>query len=209
MQQLLNDVRAATGNKTNLILLEGINWGSTLNGLPSISGSKKAYAVHTYTQTKTSEWNTDWGNEAANVPVIVDEWSEWATTKPGKCHDGSTSYPPAPSYVQTFFNYLRDSPSTPNPSGHAIGLGAWGLIPGVDITENTNFTPSIISGGSGGIPKYNCAITTGPGSEEQEIQDNKDTNGTAHPDLSSDPVFQGVGQELETYFQQNSGIEGT
>jgi hypothetical protein len=67
MQQLVNDVRAATENNTNLILLEGINWGSTLNGLPSISGSKTDYAVHTYTQTNQSTKNSHFGNEAATV----------------------------------------------------------------------------------------------------------------------------------------------
>jgi hypothetical protein len=122
------------------------------------------------------------------VPVIVDEWSEWATTKPGKCHDGITTQPP-PSYVQTFFKYLLSN----NPSGHAIGLGAWGLIPGADITENKDFTPSVIIGS--GVNQYKCDISQG---EEQKIQDNNDTNGIAYPNLSSDPVFQGAGHELET-----------
>jgi len=81
------------------------------------------------------------------------------------------------------------------------------MIPGVDITENTSFTPSVIIGS--GANRYSCDISQGPNGEEQKIQDNKDTNGIAHPDLSSDPVFQGVGQELETYFQTNSGIKGT
>jgi hypothetical protein len=175
MQELADAVRAAAGN-VNLILVEGPHDGQNLGQLGShlITGSNIAYAAHTYGQTNEGVWNSHFGNMAKTVPVIVDEWSEWdQSSSAGDCS------PLAATYVPQFFSYLRQN---------QIGLGSWGLIPGVLVTNTSTFTPTQITS------TYTCSVST---AESDVVKANRVANGSQPV-----PAAQGVGQLLQNYFKQ-------
>jgi hypothetical protein len=132
--------------------------------------------VHPYNQTTGAQWNSLFGNAAETVPVIADEWSEYANTK-GECHDN------AATFVPQFFSYLQQ---------RQIGLGAWSLIPGVLVLNTTSFTPTQVTA------TYSCAI---PSSQNKIITENAGDNG----DIPV-PEAQGAGQLLQNYFTQQYAL---
>jgi hypothetical protein len=172
MQRLANAVRQAAGD-TNLILIEGPGGGTTLANLSShlIQGVNIAYAVHPYNETKEKQWNYHFGNAANTVPVVADEWSEYADTGRGECKDN------AATFVPQFFSYLRQK---------QIGLGAWGMIPGVLVTNTTSFTPTQIT------PTYSCNVAS---TQVATMATDRNDNGGA-----AVVQAQGVGQLLQNYF---------
>jgi hypothetical protein len=174
MQQLADAVRQLAGD-ANLILIEGPGAATTLADLSSyyIEGTNIAYAVHPYQETTESDWNYHFGNAADKVPVIADEWSEYADKGRGECKEN------AATFVPEFFKYLRQK---------QIGLGAWALIPGVLVTNVTSFTPTQITA------TYSCNVAS---TQAATMKKDKDNNGGPAVDQA-----QGVGQLLQNYFVQ-------
>jgi hypothetical protein len=168
MQQLVDSVRAEAAH--NLILVEGPHFAQTLEGLPGheITGANVAYAVHPYGQHSPAVWNTTFGTAAQTHPVIIDEWGEWSA---GACS------PSAATYVPEFFAYLRQ---------RQIGLGAWALVPGVLVTNTTDFTPTRITA------SYTCSP---PPSERRIVIENERDNGSLPV-----PGAEGAGQLIQDYF---------
>jgi hypothetical protein len=171
MQQMVTAIRSAAGNR-NLILVEGPHYGQTLSAVASnrISGANVAYAVHPYAQKSVAVWNSRFGQAASTVPVLADEWSTSDLSKRGSC-----GLSPA-MWVPQFFSYLRQ---------RHIGLGAWGLLPGVLVTNTSSFTPTTLTG------SYSCLH----GPDSKVVSHNAADNG-------SSPVTQtqGVGQLVQAYF---------
>lgn len=173
MQQLTSAVRAAAGD-TNLILAEGPLAAQTLSEVGShrIAGANVAYAVHPYGQRSAAAWNRHFGQVAATLPVVADEWSVSPFSRNRPC-----GVSPA-RWVPELFAYLRR---------RQIGLGAWGLVPGVLVTSTSTFTPTRITG--------TFACLHGPAA------------GTALANAARNggraiPQAQGVGQLVQQYFLQ-------
>ncbi len=125
MQSLVNTVRA-TG-ATNIVLAEGIDLAETLEGLIPLSGGNIAYAVHPYftRTTQPVDWQTNWGDQAGEYPIVADEWGEWASQS-DECNFN------APVLVPQFLDYLRSK---------NIGLIAWALRPpGVLVVDPPNYS---------------------------------------------------------------------
>ncbi len=133
MQALVDDVREVAGT-ANLILVEGPEEDRTLDQVQNhlIEGPNVAYAVHPYNETTETEWNERFGDASNSVPVLADEWVEQADEST-RCTTSSASF------IPRFFSYLRRKD---------IGLGAWGLIPGVLVTNTRTFTPTQMRSGS-------------------------------------------------------------
>lgn len=171
MQQLVSAVRDAVGNR-NLILAEGPRGAQTLSGVPSdrITGANVAYAVHPYAQKSAAVWNSSFGQAASAVPVLADEWSTSSLPRHGSCA------PSPATWVPRFFSYLRQ---------RQIGLGAWGLLPGVLVTNTSTFTPTTLTG------SFRCV----QGPQAKIVANNASRNGDR-------PVSgtQGVGELVRAYF---------
>ena len=77
MQSLITRLRAAGAQ--NVFVLDGLNLGKTLNGLPAVSDplNRLVYAVHPYQQGSSdeSQWDAEFGIPSTRVPVWADEWS--------------------------------------------------------------------------------------------------------------------------------------
>ena len=77
MQGLINDLRA-TGAE-NVFVLDGLGLAKTLDGMLPVSDplNRLVYAVHPYEggSADESQWDTEFGNPSANMPVWADEWS--------------------------------------------------------------------------------------------------------------------------------------
>jgi hypothetical protein len=118
--------------------VEGPEGARTLEQVQShlIVGTNVAYAVHPYNESNYSEWNVRFGDAARAVPVLADEWA-LETDRTRHCTSGG------PGFVPSFFSYLRR---------RGIGLGAWGLIPGVLVTNTATFTPTRITSG------FSCVV---------------------------------------------------
>jgi len=115
MQQLVDDLRMA-GSK-NTFVLDGLALATTINGVPAVTDplNRIAYGIHQYLKGGTvtqADWDTNFGNQSAMLPIFVDEWSACANTVPGL--KGLDTYQPAVD----FLNYLR---------AKGIGIGAWAI----------------------------------------------------------------------------------
>ena len=172
MQQLVTAVRAAAGD-TNLIIVEGPLAAQTLSGVPShpITGANVAYAVHPYGQTSVAGWNSHFGQVASTVPVLADEWATSGLRKHGSCG------PDPAIWVPRFFAYLH---------ARQIGLGAWGLVPGVMVTNTASFTPTRLGS------SFTCLHGRGAAIASKNAASN---GGRAVPQA------QGVGQLVQHYFR--------
>lgn len=123
MQQLYNAVRG-TG-ATNIVIAGGNTWSSTLNGVPALSGTNIAYAIHLYRQTASESFSSagldsQFGNKESTAPVIATEFGDQVC-------DGQP-------YVQDLLNYFRQ---------HQVGYTAWAWY-----KSGCSF-PSIISDAAG------------------------------------------------------------
>ncbi len=175
MQQLVNTIRQ--GGIQNLILAEGLASGEDIMLLPkhTLDGINIVYAIHPYLNDTNHHTPADWdhwfGNAATqgNFPVVADEWGEYQSTK-GECVTD------APAIVSQFLSYLKN---------HAIGLIAFGLVPGTlirgwDFRNPTTYTQLTTV----------CTIDT-----------------SIHANLASN--VEGAGQMIRLYFIANSNPTGT
>lgn len=127
MQQLSNDIRA-DGAK-NLLWIEGPDMAQTLSSVSAypISGvGSIMYAIHhPLGAHNTTTWNTDFGYLINNdvAPVVVGEWTNYASNK-GEC------WTDAPTTVPEFLSYLQS---------HKIGMTAWTLESGV-LAQSSDLT---------------------------------------------------------------------
>lgn len=171
MQQLVSAIRAAAGDR-NLIVVEGPRGAQTLSDVGSnrITGANVAYAVHPYAQKSAAVWTSDFGQAASTVPVLADEWSTSSLPRHGSCG------PSPAAWVPEFFSYLRQ---------RQIGLGAWGMVPGVLVTNTSAFTPTTLTG------SFTCV----QGPQAKLVANNASHNGGR-------PVSQtqGVGELVQAYF---------
>jgi hypothetical protein len=140
MQTLVDMIRSEGAN--NIVLAEGIHAGSSLLNLQPLSGRNIAYAVHPYFHRAESPevWMNNWGRQSSSVPVVADEWNQYASAR-----DECT--PNAPTLVPEFLQYI---------TSHDIGLVVWTLHqPGVltptvnDYTHPVSFDPSVPYGCEG------------------------------------------------------------
>lgn len=165
MQSLINRLRAA--GSQNVFVLDGLDLGKTLNGLPAVTDplNRLVYAVHPYQQASSdeSQWDADFGTPSTRVPVWADEWSAPTGLRIGL---GSlTSYQVAVDLL----NYLR---------AHSISLctGAFDVprfvvqtIPGWTLTNYDNITQGSQTDGSGTLvyndfaANYSRALTLSDG----------------------------------------------
>lgn len=175
MQQLVSAVRAAAGDR-NLIVVEGPRGAQTLSAVGSnrITGANVAYAVHPYKQTSPAVWTSNFGQAARTVPVLADEWSTSSLPRHGSCG------PSPATWVPEFFSYLRQ---------RQIGLGAWGLVPGVLVSNPSTFTPTTLAG------SFTCV---------QGPQAKVVANNAAHNGSRPVPPTQGVGELVQAYFARYS-----
>jgi len=171
MQQLVSAVRAAAGD-TNLILAEGPLAAQTLSEVGShrLTGANVAYAVHPYGQRTPAEWARHFGQAAATLPVVADEWSYSPFARHHLCGANPAGW------VPEFFAYLRS---------RQLGLGVWGLVPGVLVTSTVTFMPTRITG------TFTCLHGAAAGTALA----NAAQNGSR-----AIPQAQGVGQLVQQYF---------
>ena len=123
MQSLVNTVRSTGAN--NIVIAGGLNYSSNLNGVPNLTGSNIAYAIHIYRQSagaswSTAGWDSQFGTTAAVKPVVATEFGDQGC-------DGSQFDPQLLSYFHS----------------HDVGYTAWAWYAGT-----CNFT-SIITDAAG------------------------------------------------------------
>jgi endoglucanase len=121
MQALVNAVRGVGAN--NIIIAGGLDFSSNLNGVPHLTGSNIAYAIHIYRQNttwSTASWDAQFGSTSAAVPVVATEFGDQVC-------DGQ-------SFDQQFLSYLHS---------HNVGYTAWAWF-----AASCNFT-SIVSDAAG------------------------------------------------------------
>ncbi|HEX7934527.1 MAG TPA: cellulase family glycosylhydrolase [Paraburkholderia sp.] len=165
MQALINRLRASGAQ--NVFVLDGLDLGKTLNGLPAVTDplNRLVYAVHPYQQgtSDESQWDQQFGTPSTQVPVWVDEWSAPTGLKLGL--GSMTSYQVAVDLL----NYVR---------AHSIPLctGAFDVprfvvqnIPGWTLTNYDNMTQNTQTDGSGTLvyndfaANYSRALTLSDG----------------------------------------------
>jgi hypothetical protein len=85
VQTLVDEIRAAGAG--NVIILPGLAGEQTLAGKPKVTDPANpgdpqlAFGIHYPNLTQTpDEWDTEFGENAGNVPVIVTEWQADGTT---------------------------------------------------------------------------------------------------------------------------------
>lgn len=165
MQSLINRLRASGAQ--NVFVLDGLDLGKTLNGLPAVTDplNRLVYAVHPYQQgtSDESQWDQEFGIPSTKVPVWADEWS--APTGLTLGLGSMTSYQVAVDLL----NYLRS---------HSISLctGAFDMprfvvqdIPGWTLTNYDNIAQNTSTDGSGTLvyndfaANYSRALTLSDG----------------------------------------------
>ena len=137
MQPLVDYVRSL--GSRNQLWVEGINWGSTLGGLPLLHGQGIVYSFHhpgsPWPCTPTAcdaprrlpvsvaTWDAAFGRLAtAGVPVVDGEFANFI---------GGYYWPRATQWVARYFEYLHY---------HRIGVVAWSLQPGIMTATNSETT---------------------------------------------------------------------
>lgn len=104
----INSIRSA--GAANVLIADGLSYATTLNGARALTDSvnQVAYAVHPYfhqANLTPAFWDTNWGNFAANYPVIVTEW----TTVANSVTNGSGYYcdTNTPSQALSMMSYMQ------------------------------------------------------------------------------------------------------
>lgn len=116
MQELASDLRGA--DVRHLFWVEGPYWSRTLAGVGAdpLAARGVVYTLHHPVGGHNARvWDHDFGDLAARSPVVVGEWTQYASAAP-EC------WPRAAIQVPRFLDYLRR---------HRIGLVAWALLNGV------------------------------------------------------------------------------
>jgi hypothetical protein len=131
----------------NVILVEGLSAGATLQGAPGLSDplNSLGYAVHPYffsTYRTPADYDANFGNFAATNVAVATEWSTLTVSYPEYCAAST------PSDAQTLLNYL--AAKNIGITGFAFddpGFGAnLGLIG--SVVQDLNGTPTTFGGGS-------------------------------------------------------------
>jgi endoglucanase len=141
MQALVNAIRA-TGAQ-NVVLADGIARAFTLEGMPLLSGTNVAYAVHPYlippssggASWSVSSWNARFGDLAKRVPVVATEFGDL------ECGDSVSAH----AYDEAILSYFAT---------HQISYLAWDWFAayGCDV-------PELITNASGACrPSMGCTI---------------------------------------------------
>ncbi|HEV2412723.1 MAG TPA: cellulase family glycosylhydrolase [Candidatus Saccharimonadales bacterium] len=131
MQTLLSNVRSE--GATNLVWVEGPYADTSLSGVDShlLTGGPLMYSIHhPYGPHNAATWNADFGFLVNRhiAPVVVGEWTNYASTR-NEC------WPDARTAIPSFLDYLADE---------NIGLNAWSLHPGVLIASPSFTSPTHI-----------------------------------------------------------------
>jgi endoglucanase len=144
-QTLVTSIRAL-GAK-NVILVEGLGAGATLQGAPPLSDplNSLGYAVHPFffaTYRTTADFDANFGNFAATNVVMATEWSTLSVGYPEYC---ATS---TPTDAQTLLKYLAGK--NIGISGFAYDDPGYGANMGYigSIVQDLNGTPTTFGGGS-------------------------------------------------------------
>ena len=127
-QPLVNYVRAH--GSLNQLWVEGINWGSTLQGVPVLRGQGIVYSYHHpgspwpwQTPVTVATWDQAFGDLAARgIPVVDGEFVNFM---------GGYYWPRSTQTVTRYFEYLKY---------HHIGVIAWSLQAGVMTATNDETT---------------------------------------------------------------------
>lgn len=148
MQNVVNDLRSYGAR--NLIWVEGPYHASSLAKAASypITGGPLMYAVHHPSGAHdTATWWHAFGYLTVRniAPVVVGEWSNYASSK-AEC------WPDAPVAVPDFLSYLKN---------HGIGMTVWTLRPGVMVASSNLAVPTRIG------PDWHCqaGLDQGAGSD--------------------------------------------
>jgi hypothetical protein len=144
-QALIVSIRAS-GAK-NVILVEGLAAGATLQGAPSLTDplNSLGYAVHPYffsNYRTPADYDANFGNFAASNVVVATEWSTLTYSYPEYC--GAST----PADAQTLLNYLLSK--NIGITGFAFddpGYGANTDLIG-SIVQDLNGTPTTFAGGT-------------------------------------------------------------
>lgn len=137
MQPLVTYVRSLGAR--NELWVEGINWGSTLDGVPLLRGQGIVYSFHhpgspwpctpsdcgapRRLPVSVATWDAAFGNLAGEgVPVVNGEFANFI---------GGYYWPRATQWVTRYFEYLHY---------HRIGVVAWSLQPGIMTATNSETT---------------------------------------------------------------------
>jgi endoglucanase len=146
VQSLVDEIRALGAD--NVIILPGLAGEQTLAGVPAITDPadptdpQLAYGIHYPNLTQTSDdWDTEFGNIAERVPVIVTEWQANGTTN---------CVPDAPRAAPLLLTYLALK---------QIGVVGFAFdLPGTivadyayDPTTYAGFSCGLFSGGAGQV----------------------------------------------------------
>jgi endoglucanase len=134
MQALYNAIRGTGAN--NIVILDGIQYASTLGGVPLLSGKNVAYGVHPYINTSAPNgatngaWDSAFGDLSAKQPVITTEFGD------SQCGDAT--------YENSILSYMR---------AHKVGYTAWAWWVG-----GCSF-PSLITNSAGAcVNSMGCVI---------------------------------------------------
>lgn len=127
-QPLVNYVRAH--GSENQLWVEGIDWGSTLQGVPLLRGQGIVYSYHHpgspwpwQTPVTVATWDQAFGDLAARgIPVVDGEFVNFM---------GGYYWPRSTATVTRYFEYLRY---------HHIGVVGWSLQPGIMTATNDETT---------------------------------------------------------------------
>jgi hypothetical protein len=141
VQSIVDEIRALGAD--NVIILPGLGGEQTLAGVPKITDPadpgdpQLAYGIHYPNLNQTSdEWDTEFGNLAERVPVIVTEWQANGTTN---------CVPDSPRSAPLLLTYL---------SLKQIGVVGFAFdLPGT-IVADYQYDPTTYSG-------FGCGLFTG------------------------------------------------
>jgi hypothetical protein len=142
-EELVRELRAY--GLANTFWVEGIANAGTLQGIAGTAGNfqlsdplgKIVYSIHHPQGTRTpANWATQFGYLAElGIPVVVGEWTNWAT-KNAEC------WPDAASTVPAFLNYVSGL--------GGCGLIVWALLSGVLVVDQREWAPTQI------LASYKC-----------------------------------------------------
>jgi hypothetical protein len=124
MQSLVDLIRDRGARNT--IWAEGPYWASNLSQVPRyhLRGLGIVYAIHHPGAPHMQRiWDRVFGNTAKRYPVVIGEWTNWASSGP-EC------WPDAPTAVPRFLGYV---------AARHLGMIVWRLWPG-QLTSTTDLT---------------------------------------------------------------------
>jgi aryl-phospho-beta-D-glucosidase BglC (GH1 family) len=125
MQELYNTVRG-TGAQ-NLVIVGGLAWAGTLQGMTPVNGTNILYAAHPYQNISEGTWNSAFGTLSQTYPIIVTEFGD----RSGGC---------GTQYDSDFVAYANKKGSGNNPPNELSWTG-WAFY----VASNTCTFPALIN----------------------------------------------------------------